>query len=486
MNILVVDDSPTMRRMVKASLGGLSDVAFEEAGTGLKAIECLTLKPIDLIVLDLNMPGMDGLDVVRYVRGHKDLHDIPIIVLSGGDGEGGLETPLAVGASCCLAKPFDPAELKTRASELLKANQSGNQDMSVEMDQSMDFSEFMVEYFAECEKLMSVLRRDVLELEKHVGQATADSGLLNEVLLSLHTLKGMSGAVEVAEAARLAGAMEVYLRALRHGQEHLGAVGIHGLACGIEMLNQVVAARRAELPPPDLTDVLDELDHLVSHPQTALASSVTDAVNCAPRVPNVSVARPESPPSSPNAPVLAPEASLLETARDIRETIGAAGEVETQNGKPITTTSAFLLFNIEEAQYALDVAAVERAVPAAEVTPLPDAPECVLGLINIAGEIMPVVDTRRRLGFPHRDMELSDRFILARAAGKPLVLLVDRVEGVVELSEHEVAGAEAASSGSATAVATMPGSIVLIQDIGKFASAAELWNVGKMQMGAHA
>jgi purine-binding chemotaxis protein CheW len=136
-------------------------------------------------------------------------------------------------------------------------------------------------------------------------------------------------------------------------------------------------------------------------------------------------------------------------------------------------TRSFLLFCVGDDRYALDVAVVERVVPAAEVSPLPDAPETILGLINIAGELMPVVDTRRHLCLPHRDMELSDRLIVTRTAGKPLALLVDKAESVVELSEQAITSVMADFHGSTSAVATLAGRIVLIPDVKAFAPAAD-------------
>ena len=80
--ILVVDDSPTMRRMVKASIGNLPGVTFIEAGSGLEAIEQLAIGPVGIIVLDLNMPDMHGIEVLRFVRKHQVYRTIPIIVLT--------------------------------------------------------------------------------------------------------------------------------------------------------------------------------------------------------------------------------------------------------------------------------------------------------------------------------------------------------------------------------------------------------------------
>lgn len=132
----------------------------------------------------------------------------------------------------------------------------------------------------------------------------------------------------------------------------------------------------------------------------------------------------------------------------------------------------FLLFSVGPERYALDVAAVERIVPAAEVTPLPDAPGSVLGLIHVAGEPMPVIDSRRHFALPAKEMELTDHFIVARTSGRPLVLLVDRAERVEELSGMEVKGVVTGVSGSTSAVATLADGIVLIQDIEALASAA--------------
>ena len=80
--ILIVDDSTTMRRMVAASLRTLQDVELEEATSGLEAIERLSLFPASLMILDLNMPDMHGLDVLRFVRSQRTGRTLPIVVLT--------------------------------------------------------------------------------------------------------------------------------------------------------------------------------------------------------------------------------------------------------------------------------------------------------------------------------------------------------------------------------------------------------------------
>ena len=85
--ILVVDDSATLRRMVRAALQPLAGVEFTEADTGFAAIERLAFGPVSLIVLDLNMPDMHGVEVLRFVRAQPSYRHIPVIVLTTRDDE---------------------------------------------------------------------------------------------------------------------------------------------------------------------------------------------------------------------------------------------------------------------------------------------------------------------------------------------------------------------------------------------------------------
>lgn len=117
--VLVVDDSATMRRMVIASLRGIEDAAFQEAGNGLEAIERLAVSPVKLVLLDLNMPDMHGLEVVAFLRGHATFRSIPIIVLTTRGDEESRTAALAAGATLYMTKPFEPAALAERARSLL-------------------------------------------------------------------------------------------------------------------------------------------------------------------------------------------------------------------------------------------------------------------------------------------------------------------------------------------------------------------------------
>jgi two-component system, chemotaxis family, chemotaxis protein CheY len=117
--ILIVDDSATIRKMVRASLRELEGAEFVEAGNGLEAIEQIALGPVALIILDLNMPDMHGVDVLKFLRRHQSSRDVPVVVLTTRGDEASRETALAAGATQYLTKPFAPQVLLLAAHELL-------------------------------------------------------------------------------------------------------------------------------------------------------------------------------------------------------------------------------------------------------------------------------------------------------------------------------------------------------------------------------
>ena len=105
--------------MVTASLQGLENVRFEEAANGLEAIEMLVRSSVGLMVLDLNMPDMHGLDVLKFVRSHDQYKTTPVIVLTTKYDDDSRKAAFAAGASDYLTKPFQPGVLLEHASRLL-------------------------------------------------------------------------------------------------------------------------------------------------------------------------------------------------------------------------------------------------------------------------------------------------------------------------------------------------------------------------------
>ena len=92
-----------------------------------------------------------------------------------------------------------------------------------------------------------------------------------------------------------------------------------------------------------------------------------------------------------------------------------------------------LLFTLEGQRYALPAEDVRELVRAVRLTPLPRAPDVVEGLLNLRGELLPVLDLRRRFRLPPRPLSPSDHFIVAQAGPRRVALRVDRAEGLLAL-----------------------------------------------------
>ena len=117
LRILIVDDEPPIRRFLRTTLSA-QDYRVEEAGDGESALDFLKRNPVDLIVLDLGLPGMDGLEVVKKLRGQGAA--TPIIILSSRDDEAGKVAALDAGADDYVAKPFGMEELSARIRAALR------------------------------------------------------------------------------------------------------------------------------------------------------------------------------------------------------------------------------------------------------------------------------------------------------------------------------------------------------------------------------
>jgi len=117
--LLVVDDSKVMREMIIACLRADPSFRFTHAASGLEAIEQLSLTPFDLVVLDLNMPDIGGIEVVEFVRGQDRLRGLPIIIVTTRGDETSRTKALAAGASRFMVKPFDPELILAEVQGLL-------------------------------------------------------------------------------------------------------------------------------------------------------------------------------------------------------------------------------------------------------------------------------------------------------------------------------------------------------------------------------
>jgi two-component system, chemotaxis family, chemotaxis protein CheY len=115
--ILIIDDSPTIRKMIRASLKPLN-ASFNEAGSGVEAVEKLMADKYDALTLDLNMPDMHGIELLDFLKNHNNFRDIPVMVITT-HGEALSKKVLEAGAHSFIVKPFSPDEILNTMQKML-------------------------------------------------------------------------------------------------------------------------------------------------------------------------------------------------------------------------------------------------------------------------------------------------------------------------------------------------------------------------------
>ena len=117
--ILVVDDDPVIQKLLEVNFS-IEGYAVEVAGDGAEAVEKARAVSPDLIVLDVMMPKMNGLEAAKVLKGDPSTASIPIIMLSAKAQDLDQEAGLEAGVNFYMTKPFDPLELLDKAAELIK------------------------------------------------------------------------------------------------------------------------------------------------------------------------------------------------------------------------------------------------------------------------------------------------------------------------------------------------------------------------------
>lgn len=135
----------------------------------------------------------------------------------------------------------------------------------------------------------------------------------------------------------------------------------------------------------------------------------------------------------------------------------------------------FVVFALDDHRYGLPLPTVERIVRIVEITPLPKAPDIVLGVVNVQGRVIPVVNLRRRFRLPERELALADQLIIARTRERPFALVADSAHGVVECDERDISAPGRLVPGLEylEGVAKTPDGLVLIHDLSRFLALEE-------------
>lgn len=119
--VMIADDSQTSQLLVKTTLQRIPGLGFFTAGNGLEAMEVLKKEHVDLLVTDINMPEMDGIELVRSVRQTRGLEGLPILIITAKGEEAAREQGMKLGASAYVLKPIAGRELTEQAQRLLSA-----------------------------------------------------------------------------------------------------------------------------------------------------------------------------------------------------------------------------------------------------------------------------------------------------------------------------------------------------------------------------
>lgn len=110
-NILVVDDSAVMRSFLISSLETIGDLNFIQAANGFEALRILPRESIDLVLTDINMPDINGLELLSFIRKNPLYEALPVVIISTEGSNKDIDKGLALGANEYLVKPFVPEEL---------------------------------------------------------------------------------------------------------------------------------------------------------------------------------------------------------------------------------------------------------------------------------------------------------------------------------------------------------------------------------------
>ena len=117
--VLIVEDSNVTRSMIRSIVEDLGDVTTVEASTGFEALRLLPSQRFNLIVTDINMPDINGLELINFVRNDERYRDTPMLIVSTEKTEEDRKRGLALGANDYVTKPFSPERLQEAVKRLL-------------------------------------------------------------------------------------------------------------------------------------------------------------------------------------------------------------------------------------------------------------------------------------------------------------------------------------------------------------------------------
>jgi two-component system chemotaxis response regulator CheY len=110
--ILIAEDSPTMRALIVSTIAAMGEFETVEAANGFDALRILPREKVDLIITDINMPDINGLELISFIRNNENYRSTPLFIISTEGSERDRAKGLALGANAYLVKPFAPSQLQ--------------------------------------------------------------------------------------------------------------------------------------------------------------------------------------------------------------------------------------------------------------------------------------------------------------------------------------------------------------------------------------
>jgi two-component system chemotaxis response regulator CheY len=110
--ILIAEDSQTMRSLIVSTISMMGDYELIEAANGFEALRILPREKVDLVITDINMPDINGLELISFIKNNPSYKETPLFIISTEGSEKDREKGLSLGADAYLVKPFNPEELQ--------------------------------------------------------------------------------------------------------------------------------------------------------------------------------------------------------------------------------------------------------------------------------------------------------------------------------------------------------------------------------------
>jgi len=110
--ILIAEDSPSMRSLIVSTISALGDYEIVEAANGFEALRVLPREKVDLVITDINMPDINGLELVNFIKQNPNYQNTPLFIISTEGSDRDREKGLALGVDAYLVKPFSPEALQ--------------------------------------------------------------------------------------------------------------------------------------------------------------------------------------------------------------------------------------------------------------------------------------------------------------------------------------------------------------------------------------